>query len=110
MVLATEITRTCGACSSPWRASSGSICAGESLPSGVGSVSSLTPAMRSGAAASSMCRCDVSGVTTHSHVRVSAPSDRTLAAVPLKTIHGWACAPNCALISSLARAVHGSAP
>ena len=103
-------TRTCGACSSPWRASSGSICAGDSLPSGVASVSSFTPAMRSGAAASSTCRWLVSGVTTHSQDRVSAPKDNTLAAVPLNTSHGCAWDPNRSRIKSIALAVHGSAP
>jgi hypothetical protein len=109
-MLVSEATRGCTACSSPVRASRSGRSPGRSLPSIVGTVSTLMPAIRSGAPASSTCACEVAGVMTASQRRHSAPRTSTFAAVPLKTGHGWALAPKCARSSSSARAVNGSAP
>ena len=58
---------------------------GVSLPSGVGTVSSLSPAIVSGAPPSSALMCAVSAQTTASHRAVSACSATTFAPVPLNT-------------------------
>ena len=68
---------------------------GVSLPSGVGTARSFTPAIRSGAPHSSTFRCAVSGQITASWGRASAWSARTLAPVPLKTRNASACSPKC---------------
>ena len=58
-------------------------------------VSSLTPASRSGAPHSSTCMCATSVQITASNGRVSASIEATLAPVPLKTKKARAPSPKC---------------
>ena len=78
---------TCGIarCSSSQPQACRSISSGVSLPSGVGTVSSLSPPIRSGAPHSSTLMCALSAHTTAPHRSVTACSATTFAPVPLKT-------------------------
>ncbi len=58
-------------------------------------VSSLTPAIASGAPHSSTLTCAVAAQITASHGRQTARIDSTLAAVPLNTKNARASPPNC---------------
>ena len=97
-------------CSSPIRVIRRSTSSVVSFPSGVGTVSSLMPAIASGAPPSSTLRCALSAQTTPCHGRSIARSPTTFAAVPLKTGKPTAPAPKCSRTRSASRAVTGSAP
>jgi hypothetical protein len=66
---------------------------GVSLPSGVSTVSSLSPDTRSGAAFSSVWMCAVDVATTAPHLGSMLVRPVTLAPVPLNTGHASACSP-----------------
>ncbi len=72
-------------CSSPKPQACRSTSSGVSLPSGVGTVSSLSPPTRSGAPFSSVLMWAVSAQMTAPHRGSIDCSDSTLAPVPLKT-------------------------
>jgi len=94
-----------GRCSSPKPQACFSTSSGVSLPSGVGTVSSLSPATRSGAPFSSVWMCAVSAQITAPHGGSIDWSDRTLAPVPLNTGYAVACAPKWSATTSCSRAV-----
>jgi hypothetical protein len=76
-----------------------------SLPSGVGTVSSLTPATLSGAPHSSTLMCAVSAATTADQRRVIADRLTTFAPVPLNTGKAWASGPKWRRKTSWSRSV-----
>ena len=81
-----------------------------SLPSGVSTASSFSPATRSGAPHSSTFRCAVEAQIAASYGRVSACSATTFAPVPLNTSAARASSPKCVRNSSPTRAVQSSPP
>jgi hypothetical protein len=89
-----EMTRGCEACSSPIRAILRRARAGVSFPSSPGTVSSLTPAIASGAPHSSTFMCEVSVQITACQRRQAARIDSTLAALPLNTKNALASSAN----------------
>ncbi len=91
-----ESTRAWTACSSPTRSTRRITASGVSLPSMPGTVSSLTPAIASGAPHSSTFRCAVSAQITASNGRHAARSETTLAPVPLNTKNTRASSPKLA--------------
>ena len=76
-----------------------------SLPSGVGMVSSLSPAIFSGAPPSSTWMWAVSAHTTAPQRLVSACNPVTLAPVPLNTGYVSVRGPKCSRMVSARRAV-----
>ena len=78
---------------------------GVSLPSGVGTVSSLSPETRSGAAFSSVWMCAVEVATTAPQRGSTLVSAVTFAPVPLNTGKASACSPKCCRMTSCRRAV-----
>jgi len=105
-----DTIRGCTACSKPTRSILLSTSSGVSLPCSVATVSSFTPAIDSGAPHSSTFRCALSAQITASHRRQAARSDRTLAAVPLKTKYVRASLPNCSATCCSAARVRSSWP
>ena len=95
----------CGRCSSPQPHASVAINSGVSLPSGVVTVSSLSPETRSGAPASSVWMWAVSVAMTAPQRGSTLVSATTLAPVPLKTGKVSARSPKCSRTTSDRRAV-----
>ena len=81
----TETTSGCARCSSPQPHASRSMSSGVSLPSSVGTVSSLMPATRSGAPPSSTLMWAVDAAITAPQRGSIDCSPTTLAPVPLNT-------------------------
>ena len=106
----TETTPGWTTCSSPTRTIRRATSSGVSLPSGVGTVSSLIPPMISGAPHSSTFRCALSAQITPCHGRSIERRPTTFAPVPLKTGKATASSPKCARTAVCSRAVHSSAP
>ena len=105
-----DTARGCTACSSPIRAIRLSTASGVSLPSTPGKVSSLSPAIASGAPHSSTFRCAVSAQMTPSNRRHAARSETTLAPVPLNTKNALASAPNVCATRASTPSVYSSCP
>ena len=92
-------------CSSPNPQACVATSSGVSLPSGVGTVSSLMPPIRSGAPFSSVWMWAVSAQTTAPHRGRTDWSDSTLAPVPLNTGNTVAASPKCWPTTSWSREV-----
>ena len=85
----------CARCSSPHPHASRSMSSGVSLPSGVGTVSSLRPVIRSGAPPSSVWMWAFALVTTAPQRGSRLVSAVTFAPVPLNTGNASARSPKC---------------